>query len=334
MFGRPKRTVPKPEAVTSHKSANPMFHEPTSPDLHRFRQRVLLAFGAVIILLLLGFVVYGPWLAVTTIEVAGTRALNPNSVKSVTRAYLAGQSLLILPRRNLWLVSGRQLSDHLKQKISAKLSIEAVRVTKQYPHRIVITITERTPVFLWTNGTDSASIDRQGVLIELRHEPDPALDLVRDGLATSIQPDQQVLVPEVADKLLDLQSALRRNNFTVKEFIIPMPVCPLLISDPATIIEAGQNSNINDSNINAEKPELQPTNGNINAPEAPPCDLIAWRQKSQEIHVQLKDGALVLFDRHSNIDGAVTTLTRLLSQPENIKATYIDVRFEERAYIR
>lgn len=331
-FGQPKRTVPKPEVMMAHQSANPMFPSQAQPELRRFRRQVLGIAAVAIVSVLFGLAVYGPWLRINRLEVRGTRLLSQKSVERVTNDYLDGRRFLILPRRNLWLLSSRQLGQFLLQRINRRLSIEAVVVAKLYPHQLVVTIVERTPVLLWSNGQQYGSLDRQGILIERRATPDTQLDLVRDELGSQFSPDQRMLQPEVVAAILDLQDQLRRARRAVKEFIIPLPSCPL---PPRS--EALSPTNANE-NSNTDQPTLRPfgqRNTNQTAStEAPPCDVLALRLSSQEIHVRLVDGPLVLFDRHQDLGLAVTTLQRLLTQPENRSAQYIDIRFQERVFIR
>lgn len=342
---RPKRQVPKPEVAGPHRSENPMFSEAAPAELKKFRRNVLSVVGLIAVMLGGGLAVYGPWLTITEVTVGGTRVLNPHSIKAVTDDYLQGQQWFVVPRRNLWLVSGKSLGEYLVKKISRRLSIESVSVTKRYPHRLDLQITERTPIFDWSNGQSLGSLDRQGVLIELRPTPDPGLDVVRDELATPIQPDQHLVAPEVVAKIVELQTLLSQARLTVKEFIIPLPTCPIPLPPEETLTTQSNTNNANspvsNNNLNTNTPMMNSnqdvTNtGNINdaPPVIPPCDLVLLRLHSQELHVQLKDGPRVLFDRHENLTHAVSTLQRLLSQPANAHVTYIDIRFEERVFIK
>lgn len=310
-----------------------MFHPPTTPELQRFRRRVLAITIYLALVIAFILVIYGPWLTVNDIMVTGTKAVNPTSVKAVANDYLQGWAWLVRPRRNLWLLSSSDLASHLVKKISTKLSIETVSITKRYPHNLIINVVERTPVFVWTDGQLLASIDRQGVVIEMLSRPDPVLDMVRDELTEPIQPNRRMIIPEVADRIITLQAALRRENFTVKEFIIPKPTCPL---PPPIEEETMTDTNSNTVSVanNNKNVALNKNVSRTTPDEMPLCDLLALRQKSQEIHVQLKDGPLVLFDRHADLDSVVVTLKRLITDPANVNATYIDIRFEERAYIR
>jgi hypothetical protein len=100
--------------------------------------------------------------------------------------------------------------------------------------------------------------------------------------------------------------------------------------------EINANSNVNkntrvNSNVN--------NNGNINnannaVNEAVPCDIEALQLQRPEIDVKIKDGPLVKFDRYTDLNQAVSTLQRVIAEKEATGAQIIDIRFQERVYIK
>jgi hypothetical protein len=249
---------------------------------------------------------------------------------------LDGQSYLIIPRRNLWLLSTKAMEQFLLKKISSHLSIESVTVQKIYQHDVQITIAERTPVAIWSNGTRYGTIDRRGVLIEFQNQPTRDLPIVQDELATDFKPDQHLLEPAVVEALIKINDLLRAANLPVQTIIIPKPTCPLPPPPEETLTSpTNANGNTNGANTNQPPLNVNVAPENVNQPiPVVSCDLAALRPTSQEIHAQLKDGPRVLFDRHENLPRAVETLGRILGEPQNAHVTYVDVRFEERVFVK
>ncbi len=335
MFRKTKRHVPPPELVGPHQSTRPTARPENVPDWSGFRHQVLIWTAVVLVITGIGIAAYGPWFGITKITVTGTRLLVPKSVQQVAQRYVEGRRWLILPNRTLWVLSAHGLQQHLESAIKQRLSIEQVSVIKQPPHSLKIVVTERTPVATWSDGTAFGTVDRHGVIIDLRPQPVEHLPIVRDENATLFSVDSSVVKSEVMVSVVSLGELLKQANIAIKEFLIPVPNCPV-----PTIIEVPKETNSNSQTntydqTNSNQSEL--TNQPINSSPAsivPPCDKQALRFSSQEIHAQLTDGPRVLFDRHSDLKQAVQALQRVLSEHTDKKLTSIDVRFGERVYVK
>lgn len=332
MFGHPKRSVPKPELIGPHQSHHPMVNEPTH-DWSSWRQQVYLAFSIVVALGGLLALTYGPWFAITDVRITGTRLLDPSSVQSVTQQYLDKRRWLLLPNRTLWVLSKRGLQHDLEQRIRTRLSIEGVRIEKISPHRLVVTIAERTPVATWSNGTTLGSIDRKGVVIELRPTPVEHVPLVHDISGSIFTTDSSVVKQEVVQTILTLSGLLEQANISVGEFIIPEVTCPTPIQTTPAETLSLLNTNVAVAARNTNSVTNTVMNTNTAVPSIP-CDAQALRYSSQEVHVLLSEGPTALFDRHSNLEQAVQALQRVLSEPRATKPTRIDVRFGDRVYVQ
>lgn len=347
-IGRPKRTVPTPEPGASHRSTNPVGASDAAEQqrLARFRLIVISSTLGVLALIAGAVAAYGPWFRIQNVRVTGTVLVDPASVKSVAEQYLRGQRWLILPKRTLWILSGRNLAGILQKKIQAKLSVERVTVSKRYFHDLLITVTERQAVFRWSNGSQTGTVDRQGIIIGPSTASDQPLAQINDDAKKSFGVDTKIIKPEVIAAMVQLQSILRQNGFQDVSYNIPEPVCPIPVPEAPSTGFVNGNSNANASTVNSQNSQANAsvnnnanaanTNGMVNAsPVTLPCDPEALRMSSQEIHVQFKDGPAVYFDRHENLVKAVNTLKRLFtSDPTTRKARYIDVRFAERVFVQ
>lgn len=330
MFHQPKRHVPKPEPVGPHRSDNPLFRTESSADLPHFRLGVLMATGLVLLVIGAGGLAYGPWYRISRVTITGTRVINPASLRQASEQYLATRRWLVLPNRTLWVLSGHGLAQHLQRLIQRRLSIESVIVTKLWPAAITVTVAERTPVATWTNGTLFGTVDRHGVIIDTENQPVANLPLITDQNQQTFAVDTSVVKDEVISKMQELDRELAAGQLAVQTYLIPVPVCPVVVPTANTNTAAPVTGSMN---TNTNIPYPNPTVTNVNqAPLAIPCDINNLRFNSQEIHVQLKDGPQVYFDRHQDLHQAVLTLKRVLSQPNQAALHVIDVRFGERVY--
>lgn len=329
MFGRQKRHVPTPAPIGPHQSPNPMFPR---TDWALFRRQVYQWTGLTLGVLVVGWLIYGPWFAVRSIEVSGTRLITPNSVTRVTDDYLDRRRWLLLPNRTLWILSAHGLTSYLEHQIQQRISVERVLVEKQSPHSLHIVIDERTPVAQWTDGHAFGTIDRQGKIIELHPSAVTGLPIIRDENAQAFTVDTSVVKQEVMSSVVQLAGYLQQAHFEVTEYLIPVPVCPTPVAITApTNTSTNINTNVSATHTNVNA--VTNTNSNLSG-NSVACDVTALRYASQEIHVQLKDGPRVLFDRHEDLGQAVQALQRVLSEHSGATYKTVDVRFGERVYVQ
>ncbi|MEK7537629.1 MAG: hypothetical protein AAB619_01495 [Patescibacteria group bacterium] len=336
LFGQRKRQVPPPERLGPHQSRNPMFGLPSAA-WTTFRQQVMIATIFGLIGLTAIWLIYGPWFAITNLTVTGTRLLDPQSVQRLVNRYLDDDRWLVLPNRTLWTMSATHLTRYLEKQIQRRLSVERVVVHKQAPSSLRIIINERTPVAIWTNGTTSGSVDKQGKIIELRTAVDATQPTIRDENAVSFKVDSSVVKPEVMTSWQNIATSMRQANIQVNEYLVPIPVCLPTITVPSdTNASSTTNLNLNNLNLNPANLNTNPVTANVNSsqPVPLPCDREALRYGSPEIHAQLTDGPRVLFDRHSDLAQAVQALKRVLSERTDKVPRIIDVRFAGRVYVQ
>lgn len=336
-FGNPKRSVPKPELVGPHTSSNPLFAAERSADWSHFRRRVIWTTVGALMCGAIGYAAYGPTFAITTVNVRGTQVIDPASIRSVTEQYLRGYDAWFIPRRTLWTLNGQGLVTTLTKAIQARISIERVTVSKRAPHTIDIAVTERVPVATWSDGTNYGTLDRQGVIIDLRTDRRPGLPLIEDENKLTFGVDTSVVKREVVAFVQALQGSLTTAHIDVDRFIIPVPTCPVTV--PATNVNTGQpatnaNTSVAAPTTNSTNTDLVNRPSTIQTPPESSCDLRSLKYSSQEIHVQLTKGPRILFDRQNNMQQAVDALQRVLAQPNSGAYTSIDVRFGDRVYVK
>lgn len=326
---RPRRRVPSPEIIGPKTSDNPMFPK-SPPGLSAFRRAVLITTGGILALILVMFLVYGPWMRITVLKVEGTEQIDAVSLQQVTEEYLDQQRWLVIPNRNLWLLSRSHLERHIRQLIEQRISIDSFKIVKKYPHTLTVYVQERIPLLVWQSGSLQAKVDRRGTAIEFSDAPSSTLPVVIDENQTAIAVGMTVTNPGVVNAVTALWTALQVTQLPVRHFIIPTAVCPP-VPVPTNV---NQNTNTSLDPLDQRPASNINLNSSTGLTNVPTCDLAKLRQNAPEVHVQLADGPRILFDRRQDLVQAVGIVQRVLQAPENRQAQYIDVRFGERVYIR
>ncbi len=328
-----KRRVPDPQPLPQHDSDHPAQLEQAA--WQAFRHRVMVITSACIGLAVIGVLLYGPWLQIRDVQVTGTRLIQPQSVRAVAWYYLNHKSWGIWPRNTIVTFSSSAMGRHIQDKIHQRISVE--RVTAQRVGRTVtVNVSERTAVFLWDNSQSLSTIDRQGVIIDLQPAADLPLITIHDKTQKAVTVDTHAVDSEVIQTALSIVQQLKERQIDIMALSLPNITCPTqpIIETSNTNTEvpeeiptnSASNSNTNTS-INSNTPSLQPR-------LTPACDAAGLAYRNPEVHVQLKTGPVAYFDRHQNIVTAAAALQRVLQEPENRTATYIDLRFGNRVYIQ
>jgi cell division protein FtsQ len=119
------------------------------------RRRWLTAAAVLVAVLVLGAwaVLASPLLAVRTVQVDGVGALTPAEVERVA-GIAAGTPLL------------RVDTDAAAARVARLPQVDAVEVTRGWPHTVVVTVAERVPVAVVDQDGTRSLVDRKGVLFD------------------------------------------------------------------------------------------------------------------------------------------------------------------------
>jgi cell division protein FtsQ len=103
-----------------------------------------------------------PLLAVQAVTVKGTSRLTPEDVRAAAKVPI-GRSLLRLDPGSI------------QARIAALPAVRAVTVDRDWPHRLVITVTERQPVAVVRSGSGAELVDAAGVAFATADTAPPGL---------------------------------------------------------------------------------------------------------------------------------------------------------------
>jgi cell division septal protein FtsQ len=129
---------------------NPLF---TKPSWRLFVIERFSFFGWLVILvaLIIAYLLfYSPLLRITTVAIDGTQNISTRVLKErYVDWQLQQQRLKIFPQNNLIMFSKKWLTE----LISRDYSLASLKIKKQWPHTLVITLSEKNPELVWMAGS-------------------------------------------------------------------------------------------------------------------------------------------------------------------------------------
>lgn len=120
--------------------------------------------GILIMLLGLGYLLFlSPLFTLTIVNVEGTTRIPPDLVRGVVQEHTnQTKRWWYLPGNNLFLIDEYNIRQHLEAWVDTK----SVRLKKQFPHTLIITIQERVPVLVWQINDERFMLDEEGIILK------------------------------------------------------------------------------------------------------------------------------------------------------------------------
>lgn len=160
--------------------------------IHAPRVRAIPAFGLLLIILaaLVYWALFSGPLAITKVRVESNFTL---PIETLTQKFVNQLSALrwsFVPQRNIFAFNARALS----KTISEQFLLGDVRVKKNLPHEIVLTIAEKPREILWSARGQLYALDPQGFILGTTE--------IKSGDTKTVIYDQSGAVPEAHAKIL------------------------------------------------------------------------------------------------------------------------------------
>ncbi len=136
----------------------------------RNKKRIIISVIVFVIFALLIFLLSRSFWNIQTIEIQGASLIKKDKMETELREHISGNDLLIFSRANVLLLSSSETETFLQGTFPR---IAEVRVSKRSLHTLVVTLTERTGMYLWCGdiprilaSSDQACqfVDDEGVL--------------------------------------------------------------------------------------------------------------------------------------------------------------------------
>lgn len=172
-------------------------------------------FFVILFLLVVGFF-HISFFYVKKIEVSGVLALSQDDIIMTTSEQLQGNTFLVFPKKNIFLVN----KDHIVQQLKDTYPlINTVRIKKTFSH-LSVHISERDPETLWChidNRSDCYFVHADGAIFEKASvSSNPLFFVFFTPLSNSSNPLNQLVLPkEDFVRIKNIKEILKKYNIDV-----------------------------------------------------------------------------------------------------------------------
>lgn len=202
--------------------------------------------------------IYSPALDISTFSINGNELLLKNEITESIKKY---------KNKNIILINNENIENDLKNKHN---QLKNVKITKVYPNKLKIKITERTPLAKIKNDNKIIIFDKEGYILEKREKNfNIDVPLIR-GFGYSFSNNKLVFTPplrKLVQELEDLESALIKdlNLIQYKQLSKNKYKLECLIFDNKTKVKLGDLDNLSKkfSILEAAVSEIKKENLNI-----------------------------------------------------------------------
>ena len=219
------------------------------------RNKITCTATVIMSLIWAGIIVLHPYFQIRDIIVSGTVNIDAGTVEEALSIAISSKILWIFPQNNFFLIN----KEHLQKITSTRFPVESTVITKAFPHKLYIEITERLAFVIYDNGQQYTLIDEFSVpqktlrdiaiheqkIIEHQnwgektvtstiHYPDVKALQVQYGAYPIVYDKKQdgQLPTEVVQGIIQIYSFLKDNiDFTTHHFIHPNEYETLLVED-------------------------------------------------------------------------------------------------------
>jgi cell division septal protein FtsQ len=163
---RPKYKYRQSIRLSSRQYSNPFFGKERNrarinkSNFSIYQKLVVLAVLATIILIV-WFFLYSHFFTITNIEINNEGRISKENIETVVKEQMAGNWLVFLPQKNIFLFS----ADALTNKIESRYSLSALTIKKKLLHTLIVNVTEKQYVAVWHEDDKYYYVDDGGKVI-------------------------------------------------------------------------------------------------------------------------------------------------------------------------
>ena len=166
------------------------------------------------------------FLEIKTVEIEGNETLETQVIARKINGMVAGKYFGIIPKNNYLFLTEEKIKRMLEDEFK---KIKSVEISRTFPDRLKITVTERKALIVWCSGETCHIIDEQGfaytpVSLDSPEVLENNLIKVEDSGARAIEAGKQVVTGEYAAYLTELREKISRNLEIRNEWKTPSPM--------------------------------------------------------------------------------------------------------------
>jgi cell division septal protein FtsQ len=164
--------------------------------------------GTIIYILFFSF-----YLSITSIEVVGTKKVDPEKIKVAIEEKISGKFLGIIPKNNLLFVYENNVKKYLLNKFKR---IEDIKVKKIFPEKIIISVKEKQFQLIFSTGEQKYLIDENGSAwprddFELDDAEKESLITLMDESAKPIADAKMALSGDFIKYIMDVRDGIKND---------------------------------------------------------------------------------------------------------------------------
>lgn len=142
---------------------------------------------------------------VKKIEILGNQKISSEKIKNLTEVNFP-RKIAFLKSQSILLVDFQKIERGILNQIP---QIAIVSFERDLPERLIVSVVEREPIFLFERGQDYFFIDKEGVIFDKVSERDNWLIVKVSGFERELKLGEQIIEKEKLSQILEIQSGLR-----------------------------------------------------------------------------------------------------------------------------
>lgn len=161
---------------------------------------------------------FASFFQVKEVEISGTKSVSTIKLKEFIESKLE-KSFFSIPSRSIFLVSSEKIEKAVRKNFP---QIFQIKLKRKFPNLLIIQVTERMPVAIFSINDHQFLIDREGIVFEKVAQPNSDFFKIKSSITTTIPKlGDKVLSKEIMSFLLEIESRLKEIlKISVKEVFI------------------------------------------------------------------------------------------------------------------
>jgi hypothetical protein len=282
-------------------------------------------------------VIWGDRLDVTAVKVNGNRDLSTEQLSEIIFTQAEGRTLWVLPQSNILLFD----LDQLRGTLEKKYAFEDLRLTREFPNQIHVTLKEKILGVTWIAKDRTFYLDLKGIIsqeVDDRMVPNIRYPKFHEANQPELSVNQRALTKQMVNAILEIQERWPRwSKGSIDYFTTPKITCAETV-EQRTVIPI-------DYPTNETEREMLTQQGNVLLDDVQKTASVVRTEKIEkeipcksydhitELHVVTTDGWKVLFDTQESLEDQFKSLALALREVENlVSIDYFDLRTPTRVY--
>ncbi|MFC1630227.1 cell division protein FtsQ/DivIB [Patescibacteria group bacterium] len=171
--------------------------------------------GLGILCLLFYFMIFASFFQVKEIQISRNQKVQTENIEGLVWKNIE-KKIIFFKTKSIFLVSPKKIKEHLLEKFSKISDVEGKR---KFPSTVMITITERQPLFIFCKNM-CFYFDEKGIVFEDTEYDGSLPKLIDDGIQ-DIWLGKRIIEGELLEKLLEIEFGLKENKeISIKEIVI------------------------------------------------------------------------------------------------------------------